>query len=147
MKLFFSTKKLASSFILLAFFNTCIANMQQMNPSAIQKKLAALEVSSGGRMGLFAISADNNVRIQYRAQERFPMCSTSKLMAVSAILKKSTQDKHLLQQNINYTKADVETSGYAPATKNHITEGMTVSDLCMGPYIKTSALRSHYVFF
>ena len=124
-------KGLVSIFILLAFFNTCFAKTQQMNTTAIQKKLAALEVSSGGRMGLFAISADNNVRIQYLAQERFPMCSTSKLIAISAMLNKSIKDKHLLQHIITYTKADVEESGYAPATKNHITEGMMVKDLCM----------------
>lgn len=44
-----------------------VADTQQIKPiAAIQKKLADLETSSGGRLGLFAINTANNARIQYR---------------------------------------------------------------------------------
>jgi len=116
--------------IMGALVNTCLASAHQMIPSSIQKKIADLEVASGGRIGLFVINTGDNTRLQYHAKERFPMCSTSKVMAVSAILKQSKKNSHLLQYKIAYTKKDVESSGYAPITKNHIIEGMIISELC-----------------
>lgn len=116
--------------IMLAFVSTCLADAQQIKATAIQKKLAALEAFSGGRIGLYAINTGDNTRLQYHATERFPMCSTSKVMTVSAILEQSTKDDHLLQFKVAYTKKDVESSGYAPITKNHVIEGMLISELC-----------------
>jgi beta-lactamase class A len=114
----------------IVFISTCFANTQQINLTAIQKKLANIEVSSGARIGLFAINTADNTIIKYRAKERFPMCSTSKVMCVSAILKKSMMNSDLLQQKIRYTNKEVDSSGYAPMTKNHIADGMTIAELC-----------------
>ena len=86
--------------IMAALVNTCLAGAQQMIPSAIQKKLADLEVASGGRIGLSVINTGDNMHLQYRDEERFPMCSTSKVMAVSAILNQSKKDSQLLQYKI-----------------------------------------------
>lgn len=115
---------------LSVFVNTSFASTQQINLTAIQKKLANIEVASGARIGLFAINTADNSIYQYRGNERFPMCSTSKVMCVSAILKKSMKDSDLLQQKIRYTKKEVDSSGYAPITKDHIADGMTIAELC-----------------
>lgn len=106
------------------------ADTQEIKSTSIQKKLEELEVSSGGRIGISAINMANNSRIQYRAEERFPFCSTSKVMSVAAILKQSMTDSHLLQQKITYSKKDVDSAGYSPITKNHIADGMTIGELC-----------------
>jgi beta-lactamase class A len=37
---------------------------------------------------------------------------------------------HLLAQNISYTINDINSSGYAPDTKNHVAHGMTIGELC-----------------
>lgn len=50
-------------------------------------------------------------------------------MGVAAILKKSMEDSRLLHEKITYTKADVESSGYAPVTEGFIDEGMSISEL------------------
>lgn len=113
-----------------ALVNTCFASPQQMTSSVMQKKLADLEAASGGRIGLFVINTKDNTRLQYHAKERFPMCSTSKVMAVSAILKQSEKNTQLLKTKIVYTKKDVESSGYAPITKSNVIEGMVIGDLC-----------------
>lgn len=117
--------------IAIFFISTCtssFANTQKI--TSIQKQLATLETSSGGRIGVFALNTENNTHVEYRANERFPFCSTFKIMAVSAILKKSMTDSHLLQQKITYTKKEVDSSGYAPITKNHIAHGMIIGELC-----------------
>lgn len=99
--------------------------------SCVQEQLAELEVSSGGHLGIAAINTANNQRIDYRANERFPFCSTFKVMVVAAILKQSMTDPYLLEQKINYTQKEVDESGYAPITKNHLAAGMRISELSL----------------
>lgn len=103
-----------------------VANAQT-NDEIAQQKLAQLERSANGRIGVSAIDLGSKKQIQYRADERFPVCSTFKAIAVSAILKKSENDKNLLQQKVKYTKEDLVT--YSPVTEKHIADGMTVFDL------------------
>ncbi|MEO8401356.1 MAG: class A beta-lactamase [Gammaproteobacteria bacterium] len=107
-----------------------IANAKQIDSTLIQIKLAKLEASSGGRLGVYAINTANNVRVQYRAEELFPFCSTSKIIVVSAILKKSETNPALLQKKITYDKKDIDKSEYAPITQQHIDSGMRIAELC-----------------
>jgi beta-lactamase class A len=105
-----------------------LAGAQQIKPTlTVQKKLAELEASSGGRIGVSAIDTASNQRIQYRAEERFPMGCTSKVIGVAAILKKSMADNSLLQQKVIYTKKDL--ADWSPITKNHLADGMTIEEL------------------
>src|SRR5437867_775079 len=67
---------------------------------SVQEQLAHLEASSGGRLGVAAIDTGNNQRIQYRANEYFPMGCTSKVIGVAAIPKKSMKNNQLLQEKI-----------------------------------------------
>lgn len=111
------------------FMSGSIPVFADSNPAfSAQEKLAKLEIASGGRLGVAAINTANNARIEYRANERFPMCSTNKVMGVAAILKKSTTDSHLLAQNILYKKEDL--TGWSPITEKHIADGMTIFKLC-----------------
>lgn len=117
----------------LVFIHVCMpvfANIHKSNQTNIQKQLAALEVSSNGRIGLYAINTENNTDIQYRANERFPFCSTSKVMVVSAILKQSMTNAHLLEQKVIYTKENLLSAGYTPITQKHLANDMTISGLC-----------------
>lgn len=117
--------------IMATVINICMpsfASTQQIKPTSIAKKLAELETSFDGRIGIFAINTANNMRIQYRAQEHFPFQSTFKVIGVSAILKQSMADSHLLQQKITYTKQDLVY--WSPITEKHLSDGMTISELC-----------------
>ncbi len=98
--------------------------------NSVQQQLSQLEKSSGGRLGVAAINTGNNQRIEYRGEERFPMCSTSKFMVAAAILNKSGTDSKLLETNLRYTAQDVESSGYAPIAAKHLSTGMTVGAMC-----------------
>lgn len=96
--------------------------------TGIEKKLAALEATMKGQVGVFAMNTANNQHLQYRANERFPVQSTFKVMAISAILKQSMNNKHLLQQKITYSKNDLVY--WSPITEKHLAEGMTIAELC-----------------
>ncbi|WP_250222429.1 beta-lactamase family protein, partial [Escherichia coli] len=49
-----------------------------------QQHLEALYKSSEGLLGVALINTADNSQILYRADERFAMCSTSKVMAAAA---------------------------------------------------------------
>ncbi|MCB0739198.1 MAG: class A beta-lactamase, partial [Bacteroidetes bacterium] len=89
----------------------------------IQGKFSALEKSNHGRLGVYAIDTANNRQISYHERERFPLCSTNKVMGVAAILKKSEVDWGLLSQKIKYRKSDLVT--WSPVTEKHVRSGMT----------------------
>jgi beta-lactamase class A len=93
-----------------------------------EQGLAELEASAKGRLGLSAINTADGSRIDYRSGERFAFCSTFKIVAASALLKRSAKEDGLLQQRIVFTKDDLVT--YSPITSKHVGEGMTVAELC-----------------
>jgi beta-lactamase class A len=93
-----------------------------------QVQLAELERTLVGRLGVFALNTANGTQLSYRANEYFPLCSTFKVLLVSAILKRSTQIDGLMQQRIEYQQSDLVT--YSPITERHLKDGMTVDALC-----------------
>ncbi len=93
--------------------------------------LAALERHSGGRLGLFARDLAGGGCLAWRADERFPLCSTVKLLIVAALLQRVDQGRERLAQIQPYTAADL--LSYAPITRAHLATaphgGMTLADL------------------
>lgn len=90
--------------------------------------LARLETELDGRLGLFALDTGSGAQLGYRADERFPMCSTFKVLLAAAILQRSAQADALLQQRIRYRRSDLV--NYSPVTEQHLADGMTVAGLC-----------------
>lgn len=100
---------------------------QSANAKAnIQQQLSELEKNSGGRLGVALIDTADNSQILYRADERFPMCSTSKVMAVSALLKQSETDKNLLAKRMEIKQSDLV--NYNPIAEKHLDTGMTLAE-------------------
>ncbi len=92
-------------------------------------KLSELEKRTGGRIGLAVIDSSTNKRVEYRAEERFLMCSTFKVMAVAAALKRVDEKKEKLDRFVTYGEAQL--LEYAPVTRAHVKEGgMTLEALC-----------------
>lgn len=93
-----------------------------------EARLAQLEQGAGGRLGVFALNTANGAQIGYRANERFPFCSTFKVILIGAILARSAQAAGLMQQRIRYAQSDVV--HYSAVTAEHVGDGMTVAELC-----------------
>lgn len=96
--------------------------------SLAKTQLETLERDLDGRLGVFAFNTANGSQLTYRADERFPVCSTFKVLAASAILTKSEQVTGLLEQLIQYERSDLVS--YSPITEQHVGVGMTVANLC-----------------
>lgn len=128
-KTIFQLKALLTVVLLpLVFSSAPLWAQTSAQAKAVQQKLADLEKSSGGRLGVAMINTADNSQILYRGDERFAMCSTSKVMAVSAVLKASEQDKNLLNRQVAIKKSDLV--NYNPITEKHLDTGMTLGELC-----------------
>jgi beta-lactamase class A len=97
--------------------------------SAATDGFALLEQRVGGRLGLAALDTASGERLGHRAGERFPMCSTFKLLAVGAVLGRVDRNRERLDRFIAYGEADL--LDYAPVTRAHVKEGgLPLGDLC-----------------
>ncbi len=98
--------------------------------AAAEDALAGIERRSGGRLGVFALDTGTGHSLEHRADERFLMCSTTKLASVAAVLARVDAGAERLDRRVPYTAAEIAV-GFAPDTKAHLAEGgMTVEDLC-----------------
>ncbi|WP_408169940.1 class A beta-lactamase [Herbaspirillum rhizosphaerae] len=100
-----------------------------MGSSSLVSELAKLEASVGGRLGVEIIDSATQRRWGYRADERFPMCSTFKFLASAAVLKRVDAGQEQLDRRIIYGN-DVLVS-YSPTTSKHVGgDGLTLGQLC-----------------
>ena len=88
-----------------------------------------LEARTDARLGVSAIDLSTNRRVDYRSDERFIMCSTFKVLAAAAVLKRVDENKEKLDRFVRYGEAQLMT--YAPVTREHVKDGgMTLEALC-----------------
>jgi beta-lactamase class A len=106
--------------ILLAF-TAAIAPAGKAGTSGATETVAALERSVGGRIGLAALDTGTGDEIRYRADERFAMCSTFKLMLAAAILSRVDSGSVRLEQPISYSRSEVLPN--SPVEQAHLTGG------------------------
>jgi beta-lactamase class A len=91
--------------------------------------LATLERRHGGRLGVAILDTGSGRRITHRADEKFLMCSTFKLLLASLVLDRVDHGREKLDRRIVYGK-DVLLD-WAPVTSKHAgAPGMTISELC-----------------
>jgi beta-lactamase class A len=113
------------NFLFLAFLTASAASGE--NDTAA--RIAAIETRIGGRIGVAALDTSTSKRIDYRADERFPMCSTFKFLAAAAVLKRVDEKQDKLGRFVSYDTKDI--LEYAPVTKEHLKDGgMTLDALC-----------------
>ncbi|MBG3013028.1 class A beta-lactamase [Proteus faecis] len=122
-KTFRQTAAIAVSLISLLASPTLWANTN----NTIEAQLSELEKYSQGRLGVALINTEDNSQITYRGEERFAMASTSKVMAVAAVLKESEKQAGLLDKNITIKKSDLV--AYSPITEKHLVTGMSLAQL------------------
>jgi beta-lactamase class A len=90
--------------------------------------LAALEAQRGGRLGVSVLDTGTQQRLDYRANERFAMCSTHKVLTVAAILQQVDRGEMSLDRKVTFGHGDL--LAYAPVAKQHVDAGvMTVEAL------------------
>ncbi|MGU3537534.1 class A beta-lactamase [Methylobacterium sp. A54F] len=71
----------------------------------LEPALARIEAESGGRLGVAILDAGSGRVVGHRADERFPLCSTFKLLAAAAILARVEAGRERLERSVPYTAA------------------------------------------
>ncbi|MFE4635921.1 class A beta-lactamase [Streptomyces sp. NPDC056773] len=103
-------------------------------PSAsgpVARRLAELEREHDARLGVYAHDTATGRTVRYRAQERFPLCSVFKTLAVAAVLRDLDRNGEFLAERVHYTAREAAASGHAPVTgrPENLARGMTVAEL------------------
>jgi beta-lactamase class A len=105
------------------------AGTTQVVPGHPLARLAALQEAHGGRLGVAILDTGSGRLVTHRGDERFPMCSTFKLLAVAGVLARVDRGKLDLAQRIEFAKADLVS--YSPVTETHVgAPGMTLAQIC-----------------
>ncbi len=93
------------------------------------ERLKELERASGGRLGVAMLDTASGARLGHRQDERFPFCSTFKLLLAAAVLGRVDRQEERLDQRVPFSAADL--LEYAPVTRARLGEGsLTLDELC-----------------
>ncbi|MFJ8353930.1 MULTISPECIES: class A beta-lactamase BlaIII [Bacillus] len=98
---------------------------QVKQENTVNHSFAKLEKEFDAKLGIYALDTGTNQTITYRSDDRFAFASTSKALAVGALLRKNSLEA--LDQRITYTHEDL--SNYNPITEKHVDTGMTLKEL------------------
>ena len=106
------------------------ADLAGAGPKDIAEFCAGIEAANGGRIGVAALDTGSGRHIAYRADERFPMTSTHKLLSAAAVLAQIDRGRLQRDQRVTYGAADM--LDYAPIARQHLDQGfMTLEELGM----------------
>lgn len=93
----------------------------------LEGELKRLESLSGGRLGVTVLDGRGPLQ-GCRGDERFPMCSTFKVLASATLLHRVDAGRESLDRRVTYTRADLVP--YSPVTEKHVEGGLTLFELC-----------------
>lgn len=94
----------------------------------LPQQVAALEKTSGGRIGVYALDTDTGKFTGHREDQLFPMCSTFKFLLAAAVLKLVDDGKQSLTQPLPIPNKPLV--GHSPLTEPHAGATMSVAALC-----------------
>nr|WP_232540149.1 class A beta-lactamase [Azohydromonas aeria] len=96
---------------------------------ALSRALPVMEERLGARLGVHILDTHTGHQWTHRAGERFPMCSTFKVLACAAVLARVDAGADNLKRRIRFQGSDLVT--YSPVTEPHAgREGLLLSELC-----------------
>ena len=106
-----------------------LAASTPVSTSDFANRILSIEKRIGARIGVAALDTGSSKRLDYRSEERFPMCSTFKFLAAAAVLKRVDGGQEKLDRFVSYGAKDI--LEYAPVTKAHLKGGgMPLGALC-----------------
>ncbi|MBC7832573.1 MAG: class A beta-lactamase [Hyphomicrobium sp.] len=99
------------------------------SPVDITARLAEIEASAQGRLGVVVLDTRTGDRYGLREDERFPLCSTFKLLAAALVLTRVDGGEEKLDRRVVFSAPDIVE--HSPATKDRAgPAGMTMEELC-----------------
>lgn len=87
-----------------------------------------IERKTGGRLGVAVLDIETGAQAGHRADERFPLCSTFKLLAAAAILARVDSGTESLDRPVAVRAEDIVT--YSAQTEKHVGGAMPLAAVC-----------------
>ena len=130
-----NTRRVISSFGVLGLLGGFGVSALAASPG-LEKRVAStntrlreFEAAAQGRLGVHIVDTATGREFSYRADERFMMLSSFKLLACAVVLSRVDAGDESLDRRIIYSKQDLVT--YSPVTEKYASgEGMTMAQLC-----------------
>ncbi|MEN3113376.1 class A beta-lactamase [Uliginosibacterium paludis] len=98
-------------------------------PSGFETRCRELETESGGQLGVYLFDARTDSEFLYRAETRFPMCSTFKWLAAAAVLGQVDAGREGLDRLVRIDPKAV--LDYSPVTARHAGgPGLSLAKIC-----------------
>ncbi|MBS7539899.1 class A beta-lactamase [Ancylobacter lacus] len=97
-------------------------------PDDVAARLAHIEARLGGRLGVCLIDTATGTVAGRRLDERFPMCSTFKMLAAAAILARVDAGLERLDTHVAYSPDELPDG--SPVTREQLGKGLSVEVLC-----------------
>jgi beta-lactamase class A len=94
-------------------------------PATADASFAALEASSGARVGVYVRDTATGRTVTWRSGERFPFASTIKAPLAGAVLQRVSRSD--LSRVVRFDQTDLVPS--SPVTEQHVDDGMTLREL------------------
>ena len=96
---------------------------------ALQDALRDIEATARGRLGVHLIDTATGREQGWRADERFLMLSSFKLLASALVLDRADRGEESLERRIRYRRQDLV--AWSPVTERHVGgEGLSLAQLC-----------------
>jgi beta-lactamase class A len=125
------TSRMLSRRCLLVFPGFVLPRLLNAAPTrfgALPAAVTQLEQLNGGRLGVAILDTGTGERAGYRAEERFPMCSTFKFLLASAVLQRVDRKEETLHHALAIPSKPL--LFHSPLTEPHAGATMTVGALC-----------------
>ncbi len=95
---------------------------------ALGRAVREIEAGLKGRLGVAVLDTQTGRSAGHRGAERFPMCSTFKLLATAAVLKRVDAGEEDLGRHVRFGADEI--IAHSPVTKERIRDGMSLGALC-----------------
>ena len=98
-------------------------------PVDIDARLAEIEAAAQGRLGVAILDTKTGDMFGRREVERFPLCSTFKVLAAALVLQRVDLGEEQLDRRVIFSADDIVE--YSPVTQSRTgPPGMTIAEIC-----------------
>jgi len=123
-----SRRSVLSSALAIAVLHVTEAGAEPA-PIDLNARLAEIEAAAQGRLGVAILDTKTGELFGRREFERFPLCSTFKVLAAALVLQRVDSGEEKLNRRVVFSANDVVE--HSPVTKDRAgAEGMTVVEIC-----------------
>ena len=98
-----------------------------LHSSSLEESIRWLERRSGGRLGVALRDTGSGRRFAWRADERFPLCSTFKFLLAADLLRRSDAGQERLDRRLPIRAVRM---GNSPFTRSRLGRDASVRELC-----------------